>query len=134
VFLPGEIAVPIEQLRLSVPGLAGLSGFLLFPTLGSWFRLALEYLEATRVGLGRPRRVSTLSSLWAMAITLAFAFFLITLIRAATELRDLESEAPVVGPSIQGILVGIAFWAVYGIGFSALRNEVIRMRGERRVR
>lgn len=130
---PGELAMPIQQLRLAVPGLAGLAGFMLFPTFGAWFRLALEHMEANRPGLGRPKRMRTLSMLRAAASTLAFAFFSLTLVRAASELRDVELEAPVVALSIQGTLVGIAFWSVYAIGLSTLRRDMLRIRGERRI-
>lgn len=133
MFFPGETATSLEQLRLAVPGLAGLAGFLLLPTLGAWFRLALETMEASRAHLGRPKRVSTLSSLRAGLFTLSLAFFALTLFRAAGELRSIESEAAVVGPSMQGAVVGVAFWIVYGLGLSALRADAMRLRGERRV-
>lgn len=131
--LPGDIAMPIEQLRQAVPGLAGIAGALLFPTLGAWGRLLLEYLESNRPGLTRPQRVSGLSALRAVGFTVALAFFTMTLFRAAGELRDVQLEAPVVGPSIQGILIGVAFWAIYALGLSAIRRETSRRRNERRI-
>jgi len=133
VLFPGDTATSLEQLRLAVPGLAGLAGFVLFPTFGSWFRLALETMEAGRAHLGRPRRVSTLSGMRAGLITLAFGFFVLTLFRAAGELRAVETEAAVVGPSIQGAVIGVAFWIVYGLGISALRADAARLRGDRRI-
>jgi hypothetical protein len=131
--LPGDVAMPLEQLRQAVPGLAGLAGLLLFPTITSWGKLLLEYLEWNAPGIGGPRRISGLSIVRAVGPTLLLAFFVFTWFRAAGQLRDVQVEAPVVGPSIQGILVGIAFWAVYAIGLSTLRTDLRRSRNERRV-
>ncbi len=131
--LPGEAAMPLEQLRLAVPGLAGLVGFLLFPTVGAWLRLLLEFLEWNRPGLTRPKRISGLSVLKAILLTLLLGFFMVTLIRAAGELRAVQAEAPVVGPSIQGVIVGGIFWALYAVGIGALKRETQRRRNERRV-
>lgn len=124
--------MPLEQLRLAVPGLAGIAGLVLFPTLGAWGRLLLEYLEWHRPGLTRPKPISGLSIIRAIATTTALAFFILTLFRAAGELRDVQAEAPVVVPSIQGLIVGITFWAVYAIVISALRADARRRLGEKR--
>lgn len=133
MLIPGDVTMPTEQLRLAVPGLAGIAGMLLFPMLGAWLRLLMEFLEWNRPGLTRAKRISGLALLRAVLLTLLLAFFLLTLFRAAGDLRDLQAEAPVVGPSIQGLLVGAAFWAVYALGISALRREARRMSNERRV-
>lgn len=134
LMLPGEVAMPAEQLRLAVPGLAGLAGFLLFPTLGSWVRLLLEVIEwNNRPGIGRPRRISGVGMLRAATFTLALAFFVLTMLRAAGDLRDIQLEAPVVGPLLQGVFVGIGFWSVYALALSALRADGRRRRTERRV-
>lgn len=133
MLLPGEVAMPLEKLRLAVPGLAGLVGFFVIPTLGGWFRLALETMEASRASLGRPRRVSTISGVRAATTTVLLSFFVLTLLRAAGELRDIESEAAVVGPSMQGMLVGAALWVVYGLGLSALSSDAMRLRSDRRM-
>lgn len=130
---PGDVAMPLEQLRLAVPGLAGLVGLLLFPTLGAWVRLFLEYLEWSSPGLGRPRHISGIGILRAVGFTFLLSFFLLTWFRAAGELRDVQVEAPVVGPSIQGTLVGIAFWAVYAVALSALRSDLRRCANESRM-
>jgi hypothetical protein len=131
--LPGDVAMPLEQLRQAVPGLAGLVGLLLFPTITSWIKLLLEYLEWNSPGLGRPKGISGFSIMRALGLSLGLGFFLLTWFRAAGELRDVQAEAPVVGPSIQGILVGVAFWALYAIGLSALRSDVRRRRNEHRM-
>lgn len=125
--------MPIEDLRQAVPGLAGLVGLLLFPTIGAWLRLALEFLEWTRPGLTRPKPVSGLSIMRAIATSTGLLFFVVTWFRAAGELRDVQAEAPVVGPSIQGLFVGLGFWAIYAVALSALRRDAVRRRNARRV-
>ena len=137
--------MPAEQLRQAVPGLAGLSGLVLFPALGAWLRLLLEFIAwkepysglprspRTRRSGTQPRRISGVTMLRAVLFTFLLAFFLLTLLRAAGELREIHVEAAVVGPSLQGIAVGVGFWAVYALGMSALRSEGRRRRAERRV-
>ena len=131
--LPGDVTMPIEELRDAVPGLAGIVGLLLFPTVGSWLRLLLEFLEWTRPGLTRPKPVSGFSILRSIGTSIGLAFFVATWFRAAGQLRDVQAEAPVVGPSIQGLLVGILFWAIYAVAISTLRRDAIRSRNTRRV-
>lgn len=131
--IPGEVSMPLEQLRQAVPGLAGIVGFLLFPTFGAWLRLLLEFMEWNRPGLGRPKRISGWSALRAVGSTVALAFFVLTLFRAASDLRDVQAEAPVVGPSIQGAIVGVCFWALYALGWSGLRAEWRRRRSDHRM-
>jgi hypothetical protein len=132
-FLPGEVALPMEQLRQAVPGLAGITGFLLFPMLGAWARLLLQVIEWGRPGINRTQRISGVGVLRAMGITLLFVFFLFTAVRAAGELRSIQAEAPVVSGVLQGMGVGVVFWAVYALGLSALRADLQRRRTERRM-
>ena len=131
--VPGDITMPIEELRQAVPGLAGIVGLLLFPTVGSWLRLLLEFLEWTRPGLTRPKPVSGYSIVRSIATSIGLTFFVATWFRAAGQLRDIQAEAPVVGPSIQGLVVGIVFWAIYALAISVLRRDVVRSRNARRV-
>lgn len=131
--VPGDITMPIEELRQAVPGLAGIVGLLLFPTVGSWLRLLLEFLEWTRPGLTRPKPVSGYSIVRSIATSIGLTFFVATWFRAAGQLRDIQAEAPVVGPSIQGLVVGIVFWAIYAVALSVLRRDVVRSRNARRV-
>lgn len=132
--MPGELTLPAERLREVVPGLAGLAGFLLFPTLGAWLRLLMEFIEHNnRPGIGRPRRISGVSMLRAAVFTLALAFFVLTMLRATAELRDIQVEAPIIGPVLRGMAVGIAFWAIYAVAFSALRGDGRRRWTERRL-
>jgi hypothetical protein len=133
LWLPGDGAMPAEQLRQAVPGLAGVTGLLLFPALGSWTRVLLEYLEWSRPGLGRPKGISGVRVGQSVLLSLLLGFFVLTLVRAAGELRHIQAEEPVVLPSIQGIVVGILFWAVYALGISALRADWRRRRSDRRV-
>jgi hypothetical protein len=132
-FLPGEVALPMEQLRQAVPGLAGITGFLLFPMLGAWTRLLLQAIEWGRPGINRTQRLSGVGLLRAMGTTLLFLFFLFTAVRAAGELRSIQAEAPVVSGVLQGMGVGVVFWAVYALGFSALEADLRRRRTERRM-
>lgn len=131
--LPGEVALPIEQLRQAVPGLAGITGLLLFPMLGAWMRLLLEAMEWGRPGINRPQRISGMSVVRAMGLTTLFLFFSFTTVRAAGELRSIQAEAPVISSGLQGMGVGIAFWAIYALGLSALRADARRRRTERRM-
>jgi len=132
-FIPGDVTMPIEDLRLAVPGLAGIVGLLLFPFVSAWLRLLLEFLEWTRPGLTRPKPVSGISIMRAILTSVGLTFFVATWFRAAGQLRDVQAEAPVVGPSIQGVIIGIVFWALYAVAFSALRRDVVRLRNARRV-
>lgn len=132
-FLPGEVALPMEQLRQAVPGLAGITGLLLFPMLGAWIRLALQAIEWGRPGINRTQRISGVGLLRAMGATVLFLFFLFTTVRAAGELRSIQAEAPVISGALQGMGVGVLFWAVYALGTSALRSDLRRRRTERRM-
>jgi hypothetical protein len=132
-FLPGEVALPMEQLRQAVPGLAGITGLLLFPMLGAWVRLALQAIEWGRPGINRTQRISGVGLLRALGTTVLFLFFLFTTVRAAGELRSIQAEAPVISGVLQGMGVGVMFWAVYALGVSALRSDLRRRRTERRM-
>lgn len=133
LLLPGEFTMPTEELRDAVVGLAGLTGLLLFPMLGAWMRLLLQYLERGRPGITRAPPVSGLGFVRAVAATALLLFFAYTMIRAGGDLREIHTEAPVFGSALQGMVVGIGIWAIYAIGISTLRraaNE--RLRPDRR--
>ena len=132
-FLPGEVALPMEQLRQAVPGLAGITGLLMFPMFGAWMRLLLEAMEWGRPGINRAQGISGVSVLRSIGMTILFLFFLFTTVRAAGELRSIQAEAPVVSGALQGMVVGIGFWAIYALGVSALRVDARRRRMERRM-
>ncbi len=132
--LPGEFAMPTEQLRDAVMGLAGLTGCLLFPMLGAWMGLLLQYLERGRPGITRARPVSGLGFVRAVGTTALLLFFAFTMIRASSDLREIHAEAPVFGSALQGLAVGVVFWAIYALGISALRRaSKDRLRGDRRL-
>lgn len=132
-FIPGDVAMPVEQLRLAVPGLAGIAGLLLLPVIGAWLRLALEYIEWDRTGISRPRRISGFTIVRTIGLTSLLTFFMLTMIRAGGDLRQLQAEAPVVSPALQGAVVGLAFWALYAMCISALRRDVRRRASEHRM-
>jgi len=117
--VPGELA-------LAVPGLAGIVGVLLFPTLGAWLKVLLELLEWDRSPFRRRRRLPGLKILRALAFTLLLAFILVAAARAAADLRAVQPGALVVGPSVRGLLVGIALWGIYALGLSVLRADYRR--------
>ncbi len=132
-FIPGDAAMPVEQLRLALPGLAGIAGLLVLPMVGAWLRLALEYIEWDRTGISRPRRISGVTLVRAVGLSGLLTFFVLTMIRAAGDLRQLQAEAPVVSPALTGAAVGIAFWALYAVCISALRRDVHRRASEHRM-
>ena len=130
--IPGE-AMPVAELRLALPGLAGIVGLLVLPMVGAWLRLALEYIEWDRTGISRPRRISGMTAIRAVGLTGVFTFFVLTMVRAAGELRGLQSEAPVLSPALQGAVVGVMFWALLAVCLSALRRDMRRRKNEHRI-
>ncbi len=131
-------AVPVEppphvRLEDAVAGLSGIVGFWALPTLLSYVRLLLEVLER-RGGLSAGRGVSSVRLAKAAVLTVVTAFFAYAWVRAATDLRDLQLEAPVLGPSLQGAVVGAAVYLVYSAGLSVLRRRGEHRRWERRLR
>jgi hypothetical protein len=60
-------------------------------------------------------------------------FFMLALGRAAAELRSVRVEAPVFAAIITGVLLGVAFWAIYAAGVSTLRADYLRAKQTRRI-
>lgn len=123
-----------DQLELAVAGLSGLVGILLFPAIGGWLRVLLQWIESDRSGLGRQPRLSGVQILRALVNTIAVLFFLAALMRAAGELREIRVEAPVFAPILTGLVVGIGFWAIYAAGISTLRSDYQRAKQTRRIK
>lgn len=114
-----------QRLRLAIPGLGGLVGFLVFPMMGAWLRIALDLFD-DRTGLRPTRRFSGARVLRALGLTLLLGFFGVSMVGASGELRHVQAEAPVVGSSLRGLAVGVAFWAMYALGISTLRADYRR--------
>ena len=51
-----------------------------------------------------------------------------TLDQLEAHLRDIHAEAPVFSPALQGLVIGIAIWAIYALGISTLRRSVRTVR------
>lgn len=133
MLLTGPTTLSAERLSDAVTGLAGLVGFLLIPMFGAWLRLLLRFLESESLGLGRRRRLSSLGLLRALAVTVLTAFLAIEWNRAGGELRELRYEAAIVGPSLQGAVVGLGFWLLFAVGLRILRADMQHARTRRRL-
>ncbi len=129
----GETLIGPDELELAVAGLSGLVGTLLFPALGAWVRVLLQWIESDRSGLGRQARLSWLQIVRAVSNSFLLLFFMLALGRAAAELRAVRVEAPVFAAIITGVLIGVAFWAIYAAGVSTLRADYQRAKQTRRI-
>lgn len=129
----GETLIGPDELELAVAGLSGLVGVLLLPAFGAWVRVLLQWIESDRSGLGRAPRLSGFRILRAAITSFALLFFILALGRAAAELRELRVEAPVFAAIVTGLMTGVAFWAVYAVGFSTLRADYQRAKQTRRI-
>ncbi len=131
--LLAEIPLSTERLRLAVAGLGGIAGVLVVPVLSSWLGLLMQLLEGDSGGLGPRRGLSGLAALKALALTVVLAFIAVNWQQAASELRQMQSEAPIFGATLSGFAVGLAIWTLYALGLSALRADFERARLSRRV-
>lgn len=130
----GETLIGPDELQLAVSGLSGLVGALLMPALGAWLRVLLQWIESDRSGLGKQPKLSGLQLLRAVGTTFALLFFFVALGRAAAELREIRVEAPVFAAIATGVAVGVAFWAIYAAGISALKSDYRRAKQTRRIK
>jgi uncharacterized integral membrane protein len=128
-----EIPLSTERLRLAVAGLGGIAGALLVPVVSSWLGLLMQLLEGDSSGLGPRRGISGLAALKALLLTILLAFIAVNWQQAASELRQMQSEAPIFGATLSGFAVGLAIWTLYALGLSALRADFERARLSRRV-
>jgi hypothetical protein len=131
--LAAEIPLSTERLRLAVTGLGGIAGALVVPMLSSWLGLLMQLLEGDRGGLGPRPRLSGLSALKALMLTVLLAFIAVNWQKAAGELRQMQAEAPILGSTLAGFGVGLVFWAVYALAISSLRADFERARLSRRI-
>ncbi len=130
----GETLIGPDELELAVSGLAGLVGALLLPTLGSWLRVLLQWIESDRSGLGKQPRLSGFQLVQAVGTSFALMFFFVALGRAAGELREVRVEAPVFAAIATGVVIGVVFWAIYAAGVSALKVDYQRAKQTRRIK
>ena len=128
-----EIPLSTERLRLAVAGLGGIAGALLVPVVSSWLGLLMQLLEGDSSGLGPRRGISGLAALKALLLTIRLAFIAVNWQQAASELRQMQSEAPIFGATLSGFAVGLAIWTLDALGLSALRADFERARLSRRV-
>ena len=128
-----EIPLSTERLRLAVAGLGGIAGALLVPVVSSWLGLLMQLLEGDSSGLGPRRGISGLAALKALLLTILLAFIAVNWQQAASELRQMQSEAPIFAATLSGFAVGLAIWTLYALGLSALRADFGRARLSRRV-
>ena len=134
--LAGDMAdapMSTERLRQAVAGLGGLVGALLLPMLSAWLRLLMQLLEPDHSGLGRQQRLSSLAVARALLLTLLLGFMIVNWQQAASELQQVQAEAPIVGATLTGFVVGLVLWTVYAIGVGALRADWQRARTGRRI-
>lgn len=131
--LAAELPLSTERLRLAVQGLGGIAGALVMPMLSSWLGLLMQLLEGDRGGLGPRRRLSGLALLKALGLTVVLAFIAVNWQQAASELRQMQAEAPILGSTLAGFGVGLVFWAIYALAISALRADFERARLSRRI-
>ena len=122
-----------ERLRQAVAGLGGLAGALLLPMLSSWLRLLMQLLEPDHSGLGHQQRLSGLAVARALVLTLVLGFIVMNWQQAASELQQVQAEAPIVGSTLTGFAVGLVLWLIYALGFGALRADWQRARTGRRI-
>ncbi len=128
-----DAPMSIERLRQAVAGLGGLAGALLLPMLSSWLRLLMQLLEPDHSGLGRQQRLSSLAVARALMLTLLLGFIVMNWQQAASELQQVQAEAPIVGATLTGFVVGLVAWLIYALGIGTLRADWQRARTGRRI-
>lgn len=124
----GELLATPDELELAVSGLAGILGALLLPTIAAWLRVLFSWLESGYAALGRNPRLSGRWAALAAVLSVLSVFVLFCLGRAASELRELRVEAPVLATIVFGIFVGFAMSAAYSVAYRMFRRDWNRRR------
>ncbi len=130
---PTEIPMSGERLRLAITGLGGIAGALVLPTLSTWLRLLLAFIEPDHSGLGGQQRVSWFAILRALALTLLLGFIVMNWQQAASELQQVQAEAPIASATLTGFIVGAILWTAYALGLRVLMSEWQHARTSRRI-
>ena len=68
-----------------------------------------------------------------LVLTLLLGFIVMNWQQAASELQQVQAEAPIVGSTLTGFAVGLVLWLIYALGFGALRADWQRARTGRRI-
>ncbi|MEE9385212.1 MAG: hypothetical protein V3V08_17545 [Nannocystaceae bacterium] len=121
-----------QQLALAISGLAGIVGWLLWPTVASWLAFLVGWLDTGRSVLAGRRSWWGLGLLRAGLYSTLLMFVFAGLLRAVGELRQVRVEAPVFTDMVTGLLVGMAIWGLYAVIVRVLRRDLRRARHERR--
>jgi hypothetical protein len=129
-----DVPPSTERLRDAVLGLSGFVGAALVPMLAAWGRLLLDVAESDRASLGKGRGPTSGSVARVVGLTALSAFLAFTTVRAASDLRAVQLEAPVLGMSLQGLAAGVLLWAAYAAAWSFFRRGSAVRRHERRFR
>lgn len=127
-----DLIISPDELELAVSGLSSWLGIFLMWMMSSWIRMLLDWVDADGSGLTQRNPLSGTALLRSLMLTGAFGFFLLALLKAAGQLRQLRVEAPVFALTVWGLLLGLVLWLVYAVGLSLLRADLTRAQQTRR--
>ena len=127
----GSVTSP-QQLDLAISGLAGLAGWFLVPTVASWVRLFVRWVDAGRSALSARRRWSGSGLLRAAGNSSLLIFVSASLLRAAGELREVRVETPMFADIVTAAMIGMGLWTVFTLVVRVLLSDLRRARHARR--